>query len=264
MRPPILSTFPSYPEWFSLGGCLVNEPSSFQSCCRIKAVKYLSVTLPLSELGNRLLVKKRNVPEVPDGGSWFLLWVHILQLYLPRQQDDWSERGSKPQKRSSHGSQTRHVTRSLDDSGKELARPSPPLRGSPSSADTGSIVSLRVGFSFYEMPGPGGPEARELSKTGPTSCPLQGAHLGTSESRGRGWGPRRCGLRAAFRAGRGQALLVPGARGTPRGNITVNVSEEGERLRPTPAFSTRSRSKIGWGPSGLNTVCFRREGSDSS
>ena len=48
---------------------MVNEPSSFQSCCRIKAVKYLSVTLPLSELGNRLLVKKRNVPEVPDGGS---------------------------------------------------------------------------------------------------------------------------------------------------------------------------------------------------
>ena len=52
------------------------------------------------------------------------------------------------QKRSSHGSQTRHLTRSLDDSGKESARPSPPLRGSPSSADTGSIVSLRVGRIF--------------------------------------------------------------------------------------------------------------------
>ena len=127
---------------------MVNEPSSFQSCCRIWALKYLLVTLPLSEPGNRLLVKKRNVPEVPDGAADSYCEHIILQLYLPRQQDDWSERGSKPQKRSGHGSQTRHVARSLDDSGKASARPSPLLRGPPSSAETDSIVSLRVGRIF--------------------------------------------------------------------------------------------------------------------
>ena len=83
----------------TIGGCLVNEPSSFQSCCRIRTVKYLSVTLPLSELGNRLLVNKWNVPEVPDGAADSYCMYIIRQLYLPRQQDDWSERGSKPQKR---------------------------------------------------------------------------------------------------------------------------------------------------------------------